>query len=115
MERDEVYVPWTRKELGIPQDLQPVGAKGVEDEHVHHQLEWDELFGDTPIWTLFCLIRQQVLAFPAYLRTCHLDSELDESDRCLQSSTSRDRGTIPSGQTTLTVSCSESSFFPFDG
>ena len=55
MERDEVYVPKTREDLGIP-------------EGAHNEIEWDEIFGDTPIYTLYMLIRQQLLAFPAYLR-----------------------------------------------
>lgn len=54
MERDEVYVPATRSDLGIPAD------------HGAH-IDWDEIFGDTPIYTLFTLVRQQLLAFPAYL------------------------------------------------
>jgi len=54
MERDEVYVPKTRKDLGIP-------------DKPCQQVDWDEIFGDTPIYTLFLLIRQQLLAFPAYL------------------------------------------------
>ena len=54
MERDEVYVPKTRADLGIP-DLPS------------HEIDWNEIFGDTPIYTLFLLIRQQLLAFPAYL------------------------------------------------
>lgn len=54
MERDEVYVPKTREDLGIP-------------EKNNHEIDWDEMFGDTPIYTLYMLIRQQVLAFPAYL------------------------------------------------
>ncbi|KAL0071161.1 hypothetical protein AAF712_001721 [Marasmius tenuissimus] len=52
MERDEVYVPKTRKELGIPRQ---------------EPIDYDEIFGDTPVYTLFMLIRQQLLAFPAYL------------------------------------------------
>ncbi|KAF9260845.1 delta 12 fatty acid epoxygenase [Marasmius fiardii PR-910] len=52
MERDEVYVPKTRKDLGISHEA---------------PIDWDEIFGDTPIYTLFMLIRQQLLAFPAYL------------------------------------------------
>ncbi|KAF8883956.1 fatty acid desaturase-domain-containing protein [Infundibulicybe gibba] len=53
MERDEVYVPKTRSDLGLP---------------AHHEgLDYEELLGDTPIYTLYMLIRQQVLAFPAYL------------------------------------------------
>ena len=55
MERDEVYVPKTRSELGIPRE-----ADG-------HTVDYEDYFGDTPIYTLFMLIRQQVLAFPAYL------------------------------------------------
>ncbi|KAF5366879.1 hypothetical protein D9615_010537 [Tricholomella constricta] len=55
MERDEVYVPKTREDLGIPDE-----TKGVH-------IDYDEIFGDTPIYTLYMLIRQQVLAFPAYL------------------------------------------------
>ncbi|KAF9003034.1 fatty acid desaturase-domain-containing protein [Cyathus striatus] len=54
MERDEVYVPKTREDLGIP------------DKH-DEDIDWDEIFGDTPVYTLFVLIRQQLLAFPAYL------------------------------------------------
>ncbi|KAJ3865487.1 fatty acid desaturase-domain-containing protein [Lentinula novae-zelandiae] len=56
MERDEVYVPKTRSDLGIP----PEKAEW-------EPLDWDELFGDTPIYTLYMLVRQQFLAFPAYL------------------------------------------------
>jgi len=55
MERDEVYVPWTRNELGIKEE------DGV------HEVDYDEILGDTPIYTLYMLIRQQLLAFPAYL------------------------------------------------
>lgn len=55
MERDEVYVPKTRSDLGIPLDD-------------NGPVDYEEYFGDTPIYTLYMLIRQQVLAFPAYLR-----------------------------------------------
>lgn len=55
MERDEVYIPKTRSELGIPD-------KG------EHTIDYEEYFGDTPIYTLFMLVRQQFFAFPAYLR-----------------------------------------------
>jgi hypothetical protein len=53
MERDEVYVPNTRSDLGIP----PPGA----------DFDYEDIFGDTPLFTLFMLLRQQLLAFPAYL------------------------------------------------
>lgn len=55
MERDEVYVPKTRSDLGLPNEDDP-------------SLDYEEVLGDTPIYTLYMLIRQQVLAFPAYLR-----------------------------------------------
>jgi omega-6 fatty acid desaturase (delta-12 desaturase) len=53
MTRDETYVPKTRSDLGIPED--------------DGSIDYDEIFGDTPLYTLFLLIRQQVLGFPAYL------------------------------------------------
>ena len=56
MERDEVYVPKTRGDLRITRLPQ-------------HEIDWEEHFGDTPIYTLYMLVRQQLLAFPAYLRT----------------------------------------------
>ena len=55
MERDEVYVPKTRSDIGIPQEGEA-------------EFDYEDFFGDTPIYTLFMLIRQQLLAFPAYLR-----------------------------------------------
>ncbi|THH16377.1 hypothetical protein EW146_g4264 [Bondarzewia mesenterica] len=56
MERDEVYVPKTRGDLGIPLDDR-------------NKIDWEEHFGDTPIYTLFMLVRQQLFAFPVYLLT----------------------------------------------
>ncbi len=55
MERDEVYVPKTSSDLGLPR-------KDSQD------IDWEDYFGDTPIYTLLVLVRQQLLAFPAYLR-----------------------------------------------
>jgi len=54
VERDEVYVPHTRSDLGIPSE-----GSG--------KIDYEEYFGDTPIYTLCMLVRQQLLAFPAYL------------------------------------------------
>ncbi|KAJ7701504.1 hypothetical protein B0H17DRAFT_924666 [Mycena rosella] len=54
MEKDEVYVPKTRSDLGLPQS--------VQEESIYA-----EVFGDTPIFTLLMLARQELLAFPAYL------------------------------------------------
>lgn len=65
MERDEVYVPKTREDLGIP------------DEARGHTIDYDEYLGDTPLYTLFMLMRQQLLAFPAYLRQSILFSKFD--------------------------------------
>ena len=59
MERDEVYVPKTRAELGLP------------PAHAAHAIDYDEILGDTPVYTLLMLVRQQFVAFPAYLRTCN--------------------------------------------
>jgi hypothetical protein len=54
MERDEVYVPKTRTDLGLPPKTSP-------------EIDYSDYFGDTPIYTLYTLVRQQLLAFPAYL------------------------------------------------
>ncbi|KAH9948128.1 fatty acid desaturase-domain-containing protein [Amylocystis lapponica] len=54
MEKDEVYVPKTRTELGIPKEEEA-------------EFEYEDYFGDTAIYTLFMLVRQQIFAFPAYL------------------------------------------------
>ncbi|THH18389.1 hypothetical protein EW146_g2584 [Bondarzewia mesenterica] len=54
MENDEPYIPKTRSELAIP----------VDDEH---GMDYEEYFSDTPMYTLFMLVRQQLFAFPAYL------------------------------------------------
>ena len=61
MERDEVYVPKTREDLGIP-------------KRAREEIDWEEIFGDTPLYTLYMLVRQQLLAFPAYLRKPHRTS-----------------------------------------
>ncbi|KAJ7048052.1 fatty acid desaturase-domain-containing protein [Mycena amicta] len=53
MTRDETFVPCTRSEVGIPQAA--------------HASDYEEYFGDTPLYTLLFLIRQQLLGFPAYL------------------------------------------------
>ena len=45
MERDKVYVPKTREDLGIL-------------DKPHEEIEWNEVFSDTPIYTLYMLIRQ---------------------------------------------------------
>jgi len=54
MECDEIYVPKTCIDLHIPHKL-------------NHKIEWSELFGDTPTYTLYMLMCQQMFAFPTYL------------------------------------------------
>lgn len=52
-----MYVPKTRSDLGIPKDGEAT-------------FDYEDYFGDTPIYTLCMLIGQQLLAFPAYLCAC---------------------------------------------
>ncbi|OSX62627.1 hypothetical protein POSPLADRAFT_1140701 [Postia placenta MAD-698-R-SB12] len=52
MECDEVYIPKTRSDLGIPKDIR--------------ESDYEDYLGDIPIYTLCILLRQQLLAFPAY-------------------------------------------------
>jgi hypothetical protein len=52
MERDEVYVPRARSDLGIP--------KGVSQNHMK------EYLSDAPLYTAFTLLRQQLFALQAY-------------------------------------------------
>ena len=86
MERDEVYVPITRSELDIP-----------DPEQHEDKIDYDEIFGDTPLFTLYKLVRQQLLAFPAYLRK---GSSVQSGKSCfdyLQSTMSQDKSRIPNG------------------
>jgi hypothetical protein len=55
MERDEVYVPKTRSDLNIP------------EEHPDRPVNYSDFFHESPLFTLYMLVRQQLLAFPAYL------------------------------------------------
>ncbi|KAI0077147.1 delta 12 fatty acid epoxygenase [Panus rudis PR-1116 ss-1] len=54
MEKDDVVVPKTRSDLGIP--------KKPDDE-----IDWDDYFGDTPLYTLGMLIGHQLLGMQAYM------------------------------------------------
>lgn len=95
MERDEVYVPRTRSDLGIPK------------EQGSHKIDYDEYFGDTPIYTLYMLVRQQLLAFPAYLCKQYrplLRTPQFNAHGGSQCTTYRARNTIQSGRTTSIVS-----------
>jgi fatty acid desaturase len=55
MERDEVFVPKTRKEIGIPL------------EHEDNHIDYSEYFNDSPIYNLLLLVRQQLIGWPSYL------------------------------------------------
>jgi hypothetical protein len=44
MERDEVYVPKTREDLNLP-------------EKPNHEIDWDELLGDTPAYLRMSLLQ----------------------------------------------------------
>lgn len=98
MERDEVYVPKTRSDLGLPK---PGDQK----------LNYGEALGDTPVYTLYMLVRQQLLAFPAYLRGSFFShncispwyTNLNYPLRPLQSSMYPDRKIILDGPTILIV------------
>lgn len=96
MERDEVYVPKTREDLGIP------------DEVEGSTIDYEELLGDTPIYTLFMLIRQQVLAFPAYLRESNLTllRGMSNLKHSLKSSTCLAKRLTPNGPIISIVSLS---------
>ena len=45
----------------------PIDEFDIPKEEEKPGFDYDEYFGDTPIYTMYMLIRQQVLAFPAYL------------------------------------------------
>lgn len=64
MERDETFIPKTRASLGI---------RGRD----HDGIDWEEYFGDTPIYTLFYLVRQQLFGFPGYF--CKLSRSIGRS------------------------------------
>ncbi|KAH8093959.1 fatty acid desaturase-domain-containing protein [Cristinia sonorae] len=55
IEKDENWVPRTREMYNLP------------PEEKASEMDYEDLFGDTPIYTLGRLIAQQVLGWPAYL------------------------------------------------
>ncbi|CAD6583543.1 MAG: hypothetical protein CYPHOPRED_002390 [Cyphobasidiales sp. Tagirdzhanova-0007] len=59
MERDEVFVPRTRSELGIKPESQVVEESTFE--------KMDELFEDAPLWSLINVVLQQTFGWLAYL------------------------------------------------
>jgi hypothetical protein len=91
MERDEVYVPKTRSDLNIP------------EEHPDRPVNYSDFFDESPLFTLYMLVRQQLLAFPAYLCTLFIKYPVFIliSLKCTMFQGKR---TIRSGQITLIVS-----------
>lgn len=72
MERDEVFVPKTRSQVGIPpahvleqRKTQAAAAAAKQGESTFEAL--DELFEDAPFWNLFWVTMQQLLGWPLYL------------------------------------------------
>lgn len=95
MERDETWVPLTRSEMNIPEELEP-GHK-----------DFEEIFGDTPMYTLAVLVVRQAIAFPVYLRKYrNFVCVLFGADCARKCSTCPATRSTPSGRTTLTVSTS---------
>ena len=90
MEKDELFVPQTRSEMGIPDDA---------DAHY-----FEDLVEDTPIYVLLTLLRQQIFGFHAYLSKSPLALSRTPTQDDTQSLTSPDRRTCPAVRITLTVS-----------
>jgi len=64
VDRDEVFVPRTRTEKGIP----PKGDASIK-KVVKNGIELDELLEDVPLYRLFWLVMQQLVGWPLYLFT----------------------------------------------
>jgi omega-6 fatty acid desaturase (delta-12 desaturase) len=64
MDRDEVFVPRTRSEKGIPAKGDASIKKVKKDG-----IELDELLEDVPAYRLFWLVMQQLVGWPLYLFT----------------------------------------------
>lgn len=77
MERDEVFIPFTRSELGLRPAHEQVAAAasssseetatthGDNNKSTFEAL--DDLFEDAPFWCLGWLLVQQLFGWPAYL------------------------------------------------
>ena len=64
MERDENYVPRTRKDCGLPPES-------------HAQpLDYHEVFEETPLYTLFRMVAMQLLGWQSYLLQNTLGSHM---------------------------------------
>jgi len=71
MERDEVFIPFTRSELGLrPAHEQALAAGNGEAPSADKKSTFerlDDLFEDAPFWCLTWLLVQQLFGWPAYL------------------------------------------------
>lgn len=71
MTRDQVFVPKTRSQRGLPA-LPDNASKKQRDGILDHGITYeamDDLLEDAPLWTLFNLIVQQLVGWPAYILT----------------------------------------------
>ncbi|KAL7006735.1 hypothetical protein EMMF5_003621 [Cystobasidiomycetes sp. EMM_F5] len=64
MERDEVFVPKTRSQVGLPPAHETVAAHGPAQSTFE---AIDDLLEDAPLWNLLNLTLQQTLGWPLYL------------------------------------------------
>lgn len=73
MERDEVFVPKTRSQLGLKPESEVIAEKKAAAEAAGTPAEetlfekLDELFEDAPIWNFIHVLAQQTLGWPLYL------------------------------------------------
>lgn len=65
MERDEVFVPKTRSQVGIPPATAQKEEAVKQGESTFEAL--DEILEDAPLWNLFWVVLQQTLGWPMYL------------------------------------------------
>jgi hypothetical protein len=71
MEKDEVYATASMSKLDTDTPANSYVPKTQSDLGITSEVatanDIDEILGDTPLFTLYMLIRQQLLGFPAYL------------------------------------------------
>lgn len=76
MERDEVFVPKTRSEIGLHATERQVEEKdrvseftetGILDRPTSLLDRAEAVFEDAPLWNCFCLLVRELLGFPLYL------------------------------------------------
>ena len=66
MERDEVFVPKTRSQLGMKPESQVLADKAAAKEQSTFE-KIDDVLEDAPLWSLINIIIQQTFGWPAYL------------------------------------------------